>query len=91
MASPQLDPETIMEWLQASCAAQGVPVVIRDHAVISQVATLLGNVDTHPACTPDNRKTAPATRAPVIPQKTGACQTNPAEPRQQPGRLDHAS
>jgi len=46
MTSPELDPEAIMEWLQASCAAQGVPVVIRDHAVISQVAALLGHADT---------------------------------------------
>jgi len=46
MTSPQLDPEAIMEWLQNSCAAQGVPVVIRDHAVINQVAALLGHADT---------------------------------------------
>jgi len=46
MTSPQLDPDAILEWLQTSCAAQGVPVVIRDHGLISQVAALLGHADT---------------------------------------------
>ena len=48
MTSPQLDPEAILEWLQTSCAAQGVPLVIRDHTAIAQVAALLG----HPAVQP---------------------------------------
>lgn len=43
MSSTELTPEIIREWLQASCAAQGVPVIIRDRGVITQVATLLGH------------------------------------------------
>ncbi len=55
MTTPELDPEAIMEWLQASCAAQGVPVVIRDHAVISQVAALLGHAETCTGATVDKQ------------------------------------
>lgn len=65
MISPQLDPDAILEWLQTSCAAQGVPVVIRDHGLISQVAALLGHADT---CTarPLTRKRAAGHQQPSI-------------------------
>jgi len=91
MTSVRLDPEVVREWLQNSCAAQGVPVVIRDHAVIAQVATLLGLTDTRQAHTPVKRLAATAARTPVIAQKTSACQADSAQPRQQRGRLDQAS
>lgn len=43
MTGPGPEHDAVREWLQASCAAQGVPVTIQDHAVISQVAILLGH------------------------------------------------
>jgi hypothetical protein len=33
--------EQVAEWLAASCAAQGVPVRVRDPQVLAQVAALL--------------------------------------------------
>lgn len=36
--------EVLREWLAASCAAQGVPVVVRDPRIVSDVAVLLGGV-----------------------------------------------
>jgi len=32
----------LLEWLAVSCAAQGVPVAVRDTAVVNDVAVLLG-------------------------------------------------
>ncbi len=52
MSSGELTPETVREWVEASCAAQGVPVTIRDHAIIAQVATLLGHTSTRKARRP---------------------------------------
>ena len=34
--------EAFIAWLTASCQRQGVPVTIRDPAIITQIATLLG-------------------------------------------------
>lgn len=42
MSRASLDQDALLDWLQASCAAQGVPLVLRDAAVVAQVATLLG-------------------------------------------------
>jgi hypothetical protein len=37
----KLTPEQVAEWLAASCAAQGVPVRVRDPRVLGRVAALL--------------------------------------------------
>lgn len=34
--------EEVMIWLQASCAAQGVPLLVVDRAALRQVGVLLG-------------------------------------------------
>ena len=34
--------EEVMIWLQASCAAQGVPLIVVDRAALRQVSVLLG-------------------------------------------------
>lgn len=36
-----LSPEAVAAWLSASCAEQGVPVLITDPHVLAKVATLL--------------------------------------------------
>lgn len=36
--------EVLRQWLAASCEAQGVPVVVRDPRIVSDVAVLLGGV-----------------------------------------------
>jgi hypothetical protein len=36
-----VSPEVVAAWLRASCAAQGVPVHVRDPQVLVQVAALL--------------------------------------------------
>lgn len=37
-----VDRDAVRAWLEASCAAQGVPVVVSDPGVIANVAVLLG-------------------------------------------------
>ena len=34
--------EEVMIWLQASCAAQGVPLIVVDRAALKKVSVLLG-------------------------------------------------
>ena len=34
--------DVLLDWLRASCEAQGVPVVVRDAQVVANVAMLLG-------------------------------------------------
>lgn len=36
------DPEAVRAWVEASCAAQGLPVTITDSTVLGRVAGLLG-------------------------------------------------
>jgi len=36
------DQTTIAEWLDASCAAQGIPVHVTDPGVLARVGVLLG-------------------------------------------------
>ena len=40
----KVTPEMVVAWVERSCAAQGVPVKVRDPAVVAQVAALLGQV-----------------------------------------------
>jgi hypothetical protein len=40
-----LDPSVICRWVQRTCAAQGLPVVVTDATVLAKVATLLGGSD----------------------------------------------
>jgi hypothetical protein len=40
----KVTPEMVATWVERSCAAQGVPVKVRDPEVVAQVATLLGQV-----------------------------------------------
>lgn len=40
----KVTPATVAAWVERSCAAQGVPVKVREPAVIAQVAALLGQV-----------------------------------------------
>jgi hypothetical protein len=49
--------EAVRAWLEASCIAQGVPVVVTDAAVLSQVAVLVSGRG--------GRRTRQAQRAPV--------------------------
>jgi hypothetical protein len=37
-----LDAASIRDWLEQSCARQGVPVVVTDHTVVARVGVLLG-------------------------------------------------
>jgi hypothetical protein len=37
-----LDPSVVRRWVERTCAAQGVPVVVTDAVVLAKVATLLG-------------------------------------------------
>lgn len=37
--------DALRAWLAASCAAQGVPIVVSDPAVVAQVAALMGGRD----------------------------------------------
>ncbi len=78
MSSGELTPEIIREWLEATCAAQGVPVTIRDHAIIAQVATLLGH---HPRARRAGGRTRMADMAslPGQPQQVSV-QAPPARP-----------
>lgn len=41
MGGHRYSPETVAEWVRSSCAAQGVPVVVRDPVVLADVAVLL--------------------------------------------------
>lgn len=49
--------EAVRAWLEASCVAQGVPVVVTDAVVLSQVAVLVSGRG--------GRRTRQAQRAPV--------------------------
>lgn len=40
----KVTPEVVAAWVERSCAAQGVPVKVREPAVIAQVSALLGQV-----------------------------------------------
>jgi hypothetical protein len=40
-----IDPEMMRAWLDASCAAQGIAVVVTDSGVVAQVGTLLKGSD----------------------------------------------
>jgi hypothetical protein len=37
----KLAPEVVQAWLEASCAAQGVPLKVTDAAIVTQVARLI--------------------------------------------------
>lgn len=37
-----IDPRKLAEWVESSCSAQGVPVLVADSGIVSQVADLLG-------------------------------------------------
>jgi hypothetical protein len=37
-----IDRQALLRWLEASCAAQGIPVVVTDAGVVSRVGVLLG-------------------------------------------------
>lgn len=39
-----VDPRFVEEWVQRTCAAQGVPVKVTDARVIEQVAVLVGQM-----------------------------------------------
>lgn len=52
--------EAVMAWLEASCAAQGVPVVVTDAVVLAQVAVLISGRG--------GRRTRQAQRAPALQQ-----------------------
>ena len=52
--------DVVRAWLEASCAAQGVPVVVTDAVVLSQVAVLLTGQG--------GRRTRQAQRAPALQQ-----------------------
>ncbi len=53
-SSSHPDPARVAEWLAASCAAQGVPVLVTDLVVLRRVARLLGDPDV--ACAPASRR-----------------------------------
>ena len=57
VVSPRVGVVTVRAWLEASCAAQGVPVVVTDAVVLSQVAVLVSGRG--------GRRTRQAQRAPV--------------------------
>ena len=40
-----VDRDAVRSWLEASCAAQGIPVVVTDAGVVSQVRLLLAGRD----------------------------------------------
>lgn len=43
-----LSEEDLVAWVEASCAAQGVPVKVTDPAVVRGVCALLGQAPTGP-------------------------------------------
>lgn len=43
-----LDRQEMLAWLRARCTAQQVPLILRDAAVVDQVAVLLGSPEPHP-------------------------------------------
>jgi len=53
----RVEVEVVRAWLEASCIAQGVPVVVTDAVVLSQVAVLVSGRG--------GRRTRQAQRAPV--------------------------
>lgn len=55
-----LSQEVVAGWLDASCAAQGVPKAVTDPAVLAQVVTLLGAA---PGATTRNAERPRAARA----------------------------
>lgn len=57
VVSPRVGVEAVRAWLEASCIAQGVPVVVTDAAVLSQIAVLVSGRG--------GRRTRQAQRAPV--------------------------
>lgn len=76
-----ITPDAVREWVEASCAAQGIPVAVTEMAVLAQVAVLLGaprrpQAGGAPSSTrlrsdaPDG--TEPAGVEPVEPATTGA-------------------
>jgi hypothetical protein len=42
MGLSNLPPETLAAWVEASCAAQGVPAKVTDPTVVRRVGALLG-------------------------------------------------
>jgi hypothetical protein len=56
-----LSPEAVASWLAASCAEQGVPVVITDPHVLGKVAALLPP----PATGPETARSACRARSRV--------------------------
>lgn len=43
-----LDRDAMLAWLRACCTAQQVPLILRDAAVVDQVAVLFGSPEPHP-------------------------------------------
>lgn len=54
-----LSDEDLVAWVEASCAAQGIPAKVTDPAVVRQVCVLLGQAPTVPVRARQRRR-APA-------------------------------
>lgn len=76
MTSLDVGPDDLRKWLQASCAAQGVPVTIRDHAVINHVVTLLGQTDRDTAGVRHSARAIEPSPPVAATRKTRECDAN---------------
>lgn len=58
-----LSSEDVAAWLSASCAEQGVPVLITDPHVLAKVAALLGRPSAGSETAPSKRRSSSRTRS----------------------------
>lgn len=79
--------DVLLDWLRASCEAQGVPVTVRDAQVVANVAVLLG------VSSPQERGAGAGARVRVRPrpQSTGLGGGSEAPDGTDPGRIEPAS
>lgn len=67
MGLSHLPPDSLAAWVEASCAAQGVPVKVADPTVVSRVGALLGARVEGTRAQPRSGSTRPLGRGSVAP------------------------
>ncbi len=65
MTAHGLTPAQVRQWVDSSCAAQGVPVVVTDLGVLTRVGVLLGGGRGQAAARPPRRLQPPPGSNPV--------------------------
>lgn len=84
-----LPPASVTAWLRASCERQGVPVLVRDPAVLAQVAALLGRHPvSRPRTEPNRRASRDRSQPPLGPDTVDVHGSGPRAPGSDDGVIE---